>query len=1000
MTTPSPGSGPPGAFASVLRRQREAAGLTQAELAARAGLGVRTVSNLERGINTSPYPSTVRVLADALALPEQSRAELLRASRRAEAPDGSYSRPTGGYLGSLPAAQLVARDVERAAIADAVSTVAGGDGRVVLLAGEPGIGKTRLAQEAGTYAEERGFLVATGRCYQPQSGTPFTPWFEALTSLYDDAPAGVRGSIGERWPSLATLLPDQFPSAVAEIGPAPDAVERLHRAVAGFVRELAADRPVVILLDDLHWADSASLELLAHLGRHTGGERVLLLGTYRDVEVGRTHRVREIARSLRREGRVRELSIGRLDGAATTHLITDRLDGAPVSVGFSALVHRHADGNPFFTVEILTALIERGDLSRVDGRWFRRDLVDLEAPASVNEAIGERVSHLSPMAQGLLEVASVLGEVFDLEDLEELGVGDAGEAAFEQAFDESVASGLLTTGDGRYAFDHALTQQALYTGLSPVRRRRLHRGVGEWLEGRPPAVRRRRAAEIARHLESGGLPARAISLTVLAGEVAAGAYAQDEAMRLYGNALELAEEVGDEAAKTTALERLGQVQLTIARYDDAVEQLIRAADGHRRTADVASRLRVEGMIAEAQHRRGEGEAAAVRLDQVVAELESGIGAEGRAPGVAALAIGLARVRLSLGQHLLCAEAAEHAARLARKEGAVVTEADADAVGGTALLFLDRPDEAVSVLERAISLAAGVDALTVESGATMGLQWTVTMRGEFGRAEALGSRGLEITRRAGNADMEALHTANLGLTLFYGGDWGRAQQHLERGLELARAGSPTLFSGIPPIYLGVLRAAQGDAAAATECYDAAAEAPDLHTFAFAGYLDARRGELDLRAGDPSMALARLEPWLGVEAPTLIHDVMLLSTAAESCLDLGDVVRGGDLVDQARRRAAATRNAVDGVDADRLRGRCLLLQGRTAEALTCLHETVARAEAISHPAAEARAHRELTRVFEAEGDRANARQHLAVAAEIYRRLGAAGDALAAEESLSAL
>ena len=206
---------------------------------------------------------------------------------------------------------------------------------------------------------------------------------------------------------------------------------------------------------------------------------------------------------------------------------------------------------------------------------------------------------------------------------------------------------------------------------------------------------------------------------------------------------------------------------------------------------------------------------------MVAELEVGIGSDGQAPGVAALGIGLARVRLSLGQHQLCVEAAEHAAELARKEGSVAAEADADGVGGTALLFLDRPDEAVSVLERAISLAASVDALTVESGATLGLQWAVTMRGELGRARALGERGLEITRRAGNADMEALHAANLGLTLFYSGEWDQAQSHLERGVELARAGSPTLFSGIPPVYLGVLRAGQGDAAAAIACYDEAA-----------------------------------------------------------------------------------------------------------------------------------------------------------------------------------
>ncbi|MFI5429364.1 tetratricopeptide repeat protein [Aeromicrobium sp. UC242_57] len=455
-------------------------------------------------------------------------------------------------------------------------------------------------------------------------------------------------------------------------------------------------------------------------------------------------------------------------------------------------------------------------------------LVDVDVPASVREAIGERVSRLSSATRDVLATASVLGTVFDPEDV---SIIDAEEDRLEEALDEAVASGLLTVEEDRYAFEHSLTRQALYGGLSPVRRRRLHRVVGERLEQRPTAASRRRSAEIARHLEAGGLPDRAIPFVLLAGDVAAGVYSQAEAVRLYGHATRLAEEVGDEVAVATALERLGQVELMIARYDEAVDHLIAAADGYRRINDRQAMLRVEGLIAEGQHRRGEGEAAAVRLDEVVAELEAGEGTGGQPLGVAALGTGLARVRLSLGQHELCLDATERAARLARKEGSVAVEADADAVRGTALLFLDRPDEAVDVLERAISLAAGVDALAIESGATLALQWSVTMRGELDRARSLGERGLAITRRAGNADAESLHAANLGLTLFYSGDWEQAQSHLERSVELARSGSPTLFSGIPPAYLGVLRAGQGDVAGAVACYDDAATAPDLQTFEF-------------------------------------------------------------------------------------------------------------------------------------------------------------------------
>ena len=165
----------PESFAGVLRGQREAAGLTQAELADRAGLGVRTVSNLERGVNTSPYPSTVRLLADALGLAESARAVLMAAARRGDAQGGGRRVPTGGYLGARPVAPLVAREDE-AGRGDRGRVVKGraGEGRALLISGEPGIGKTRLAQEVGEQAGQRGFLVATGRCYAPLSGVPYT----------------------------------------------------------------------------------------------------------------------------------------------------------------------------------------------------------------------------------------------------------------------------------------------------------------------------------------------------------------------------------------------------------------------------------------------------------------------------------------------------------------------------------------------------------------------------------------------------------------------------------------------------------------------------------------------------------------------------------------------------------------------------------------------------------------------------------------------------------
>ncbi|WP_418061132.1 ATP-binding protein [Pimelobacter simplex] len=962
MTAPS--SRRLAAFAVVLRGWRESAGLTQAELAERSGVGVRTVSNLERGINTSPYASTVRLLADALGLTEDQRTELLRAARRGvdpadpADPSGEGALPTGGYLGAVPAARLVAREREWAALAEAVGAVGavpGGRGQVVLLAGEPGIGKTRLAQELALHAAREGFLVATGRCYEPQREMPFAPMLDVAAALQAGARAPERDGVVDRWPPLVTLLPHRLPP-VAAAATAPDAAQRLHRAVAGFVRELAAEQPVAILVDDLHWADVATVELLTHLARHTPGDRVLLVGTYRDTEVGLAHPVRRLGRALQREGLVRVVPVRRLEPADTARLITDRLDEAEVAGELSALVHRQTDGNPFFVVETLAALAERGDLARVDGAWVGRGIDELVVPASVSEAIVERVQRLTPATQRVLEAGSVLGEVFDPADLAE-------EPGLEQALDEAVAAGLLTVEGGRYAFDHSLTRQTLSAGLSPIARRRLHGEVGARLADRPAAVRRRRSTEIARHLEAGGEPGRAVPFLLLAGNVAAGLHSPGDALRHYGHALELAAEVGDEAATAAAREGLGQVQLTTAGYDEAVDHLSRAADEHRRLGDLGARLRAEGLLAQAQYRRGQGEAGAVRLAEVLAGLEQESGPDEHVPGLSALTVGLARVRLALGQRRPSLEAGTRAAALARQEQAVASEADAEALRGTSLLFLDEPDEAVAVLTRSMTLARSVDAPNVESGAILALQWTLTMRGELDRARSMAVRGLEVTRRSGDTDAEALHLANAGLTAFYRGDWDEAQRHLETAMDLARAHARTLFSGIPPAYLGVLRAAQGDVAGAAICFDDAASAPNLLTFEFEAYVEARRAALELEAGNPRTALARLEPWLTVEAPTQIHDVMLLGTAAEACLALGgaaDLDRAELLVARAQRRAAATRNVIDGLDADRVQARCLAVRGHREAAARILEETASRARAVPCPAAEARVHDDLARL----------------------------------------
>lgn len=984
-------------FGSLLRRHRGAAGLTQEELAGRAGLGERTISNLERGINRAPYRATVRRLADALGLFGEDLTQFVASARcpPKHSSSGGRMAVAGGFLGALPAAHLVAREQELGRILDALEAVEGGWGRLVLLTGEPGIGKTRLAQEASVHAREGGFVVASGRCYEAQSGVPFYPFLEALGTLYEDAPPKVRDEMPERWPYLARLLPDQFPLAAS--GSSEEA-QRLLRAVTGFVREVCAERPVALLLDDLHHADSASVDLLAHLCRHTRPDRVLLVGTYRDVEVGPEHALRKAVRELDRELLVEKLEVRRLGREETAALISDRLNGAEVPEEFSGLVFDRTGGNPFFTVEVLKSLIERGDPFLSEGRWFRKDIQDLAAPESVSEAILERVSRLQPQTRQALEEASVLGQVFGFEDL--MALVRLGEEDAEEALEEAEASGLIWAAkEVRYTFDHALTQQTLYAGLSPARRNRLHRAAGEGMERLGEKVRRKRAAEISRHFAQGSSPERALLYALLAGEEAEAGSAPGEAERQYRAALVLAEEIGDDLSAAEALERLGGLLATTVRYDEALVALERASDINRARKNPEGASRVEVRIAHVHFRQGTKDEGAARLSAYLTALDKPGASEGARRAMAALYCALARVYFARRRYAESLDAARRAASLSREVEAIGLLADAEMSRGTTLLWLDAPDEGVKALEEAVLLAEDSNALDALGTALVLLHMAYMVRGEFDRSRGHAERGAVIAKKTGDTDLLAFHTANLGLQLFYLGNWQEAQGYLERAVELERSTQLSLLSSQSHSYLGVLYKARGAWEDASHCFsEAAALAREADATGQLRYAECRLAEMDVLQGRPIEAIARLQP----RASDLqwLYDVLLLSILAEAYADMGDAAKAEEVVDLAEARARLMHNRVDGLEASHVRAKILTMQGNRKEASAALEEALSWARSMPYPYAEAKLSREYGMLHLRQGEPRRAWERLHAALEVFRWLGAKKDAEQTRRTLQGL
>ncbi|HEY6282645.1 MAG TPA: AAA family ATPase, partial [Nitrososphaerales archaeon] len=350
--------------------------------------------------------------------------------------------PIGAYLGALPPTVLVARSQELGRVMAAADSVVTGNGRLILISGEAGVGKTRLAQEAMLTVRNRRFLVAVGRCYEQQKTVPFYPFVDVLSSLYNSSPTPIRAAVVGRWPYLYRLLPELGPESIPASAGSPEEIQRLFRAVEGFLQAITSGIPVAIFLDDLHCADQPSIDLMQHLARTSRASRLLMVGTYRDAEIGPRHPLEAALRDLTREELVEKIKLSRLGSDETSKLIAATLGDRSAPTELVKVIQERAEGNPFFTQQLVRFLVERGDLRQADGRWTRSSVVEAAIPDSVRSVIRQRMARLGEGTQELLKEASVLGQTFRFGILERFS--GRKEVEIESCLEEASFLGLVT----------------------------------------------------------------------------------------------------------------------------------------------------------------------------------------------------------------------------------------------------------------------------------------------------------------------------------------------------------------------------------------------------------------------------------------------------------------------------------------------------------------------------------------------------------------------------
>jgi DNA-binding SARP family transcriptional activator len=548
---------------------------------------------LREELGTAPGPA-------AMAVHER----LLRGGAPAVRPTaqsaGGARAATGGGIRRWPAPldavrarhAFVGRRHEAAFLEACWRRAAAGTRGLAVLAGEPGIGKTRLAAELAQHAHADGALVLHGR-FDEDAPAPYKPVVELLRGWAGGASlAPVAGRLGPRAADLSLVLPELGPARPEpqlggerlRSGEADGRRLGLFDALAALLAEIAGGAPLLVLLDDLQWADEPTVGLVGHLVRAPAPERALFLATLREQE--QTEALARLTGALRREGRLQQLTLGGLDREETGALVS-ALGARPEDDGFALALHDETEGNPFFIEEVVRHLAEP------DGR-LRGTLAqgDAGVPAGVREITGRRLARLSRPARDALAAAAVIGREFDYDVLETTGPVAGDELV--DALEEAVADGLLREDPervGRYAFAHALVRATLYDSLSGLRRARLHGKVGEALIARRGAQLDAHLGRLAHHFAlaaPAGAPERAVDFALAAGRRADRLLAWEEAAEHYSAALRARELAGaaQDRLRCELLLALGSSQER-AGSPDAQATFAEAAATARALADPA-----------------------------------------------------------------------------------------------------------------------------------------------------------------------------------------------------------------------------------------------------------------------------------------------------------------------------------------------------------------------------------------------------------------------------
>ena len=727
----------------LLQRYRVLAGLTQEELAGRAGYSGNYIGKLEQDQRELPAAAADR-LATVLGLADQDRAAL-RAARE---------RRQGGR--GLPVRLLAGRDAEMAQIRQ---LLAGAGPPVLLLAGEPGMGKTRLLEEAASRGAAGGWGVARGGCLR-RAQDAYAPLSGALEDALQRLPTGQRAEALRQAGRVDLLLPElALPGGPdpgeggLTAGVQPEQQRRLLVSSAGrLLRAVAGPAGTLLILDDLHWAGPDAVDLLAALLAAAGSPPLRVIGAYRDSET--PARLGEFVADLARASLVRVLPLGPLTDADAGQLILQLApEGEQMPAVLPAIVRR-AGGVPFFLVSYAEQVSDGG-----------QGEAPLAVPWTVAQVIGQRVAALPGPAKELLSVAAVAGRVVPHALLAQVTGSDDEQVL--QAVETALEARLLAEdGPDGYRFTHDLIRETVESGLSAARRRRLHRRIGQALEHQPGAS----AESLAFHFSQSGEDGTAAGVPGAgrgSGPATGGLRRRRGVLRRCGGPAR-----GGRARRGGAGDREAGDGLARGR---ALRCGDHRAGGRAGGVPGGGRRRgrgpVTGRLAYTHYRRGTSHDALGEL-AVMAEGDPAPAPGAASPGALTWWGGLLLLLYAQGSYTKMVTLGRSLARAGRAAGDSKMHAIGTRVEGGGLICLGRLAEGTALMAAALPADPAAGDEGAAEGAAL-LSGAYLLMGEVDRCAALSERMLAAAERAGDQDLTAMHAVFLAGVCYVRGDWDRA-----------------------------------------------------------------------------------------------------------------------------------------------------------------------------------------------------------------------------------